>query len=216
MSGSFLNKFNSKMHHLRRRTIRAKALFWTLMFLAFVSCTKHAHRNSSSVSENKPGQSLDSLGTNWVNPILEHRLSPREVPFRSFPFDTGLSDDERIDSLGFTDFIQRMNASFSESGLSVGEANLIYSILQKSDLLKGSATAPNIISPANSSDLMSMDMVRERAAIKRISDDSTIGIFYKIHDCGWNYSHTEIEISLNDSLITHKEKIESWVARTPC
>jgi len=198
------------------RVLTVNRFFLLLALLGFISCAKNTHHGSSQNEQVRHYQLSDSADNEWVNPILVHRLTTREEPFRSFPFDVNQSDSERIDSTGFNGFIQRVNSSFAVSNLSIAEADMIYSIIQKSGLLR---TDPGAINPrlkATSSNLLSLDKLRSRVAFKRVGDDWRFGVFYKMHDCGWNYSHEEIEVNPGDSIINTVEIVETWVARTPC
>jgi len=185
--------------------------FLVFTLLAFVSCSKKLSRVGSD-----PDWQIREAGEEWKNPLLEHNLTSREDPIKSFPFDSELTDLERSDPLGFERFIQRVNSSFSESGLSQNEADLVYLILQKSELLQAPPSSSKVDTRSTSRKAISIDKVKERVAIKRISGASEIDIFYKVHECGWEYSHAKVSLNFSDSLIIQMEKIESWVARTPC
>lgn len=185
--------------------------FLVFTLLAFFSCSKNMRQVGSD-----PNSQIGEAGEIWQNPLLKHNLTSREDPIKSFPFDSELSDLERSDPLGFERFIQGMNSSFSESELSHDEAELIYLILWKSKLMQAPSNAPNMDLRSTSHETMSIDKVKERMAVKRMSGASEIGIFYKVYECGWEYSHAKVSLSFSDSLIIQMEEIESWVARTPC
>jgi len=194
--------------------LRLSRIFIVSVFLVGFACSKNAHHGSSSQAADKlPTRYSDQK---WNNPILEHRLTSREVPIRNYPFAENLSDRERVDPTGFNEFITRMNASFEASNLSSAEADLVYAVIQKSDLLKNQSAATSQGEMADASLKMPMEKVKNRVALKKTGTRETFSIFYKKFDCGWNYSNSRIELNPRDSALIKVEEIETWVARTPC
>jgi hypothetical protein len=187
---------------------------WVLVFLVLCACSKNTQRGASAEEVDEVVRTNPISDQEWINPVLEHRLTPRETPFRSFPFDANQSDVERIDAEGFSDFIGRMNASFAQSDLY--NADLIYAIIQNSDLLQTQPAVLKSEDQAASFDTLSMEKVRNRVAVQKTATDGIFSIFYKKFDCGWNYSYRQIEVNPRDSVLIKVEEIETWVARTPC
>lgn len=185
--------------------------------LGLLSCANNSHQMGAGHEGNGGNHTSGDLSDeNWTNPDLNHSLSQREEPFRRFPFDTNLSDSERIDSAGFHHFIHTTNLRFSESDLSPKEAELIYAIIRKSSILESETIGLGAARTSPSGDLLSMDKIKSRAAVKRENGSRNYAIFYKYFDCGWNFSFRKMVVNPIDTVIIRLEEIETWVARKPC
>jgi len=185
--------------------------------LGLLSCANNSHQVGYGNKGDRGNQHLgDLIDEKWKNPDLNHSLSQREEPFRSFPFDVNLSDAERTDSVGFSQFILHTNLRFSDSHLSPKEAELIYAIIRKSALLESASIDLKAPGASPAAGLLSMDKVKSRAAVKKETGDWNYAIFYTYFDCGWNYSYRQMVVNPTDSVITKLEEMESWVARKPC
>lgn len=155
---------------------------------------------------------LNGESTAWVNPLVKCIAQPHETPMKSYPFDSGLTDEQRKDPTGLIDFCARMKTKFSNSILNTNEANVIYGAVYSTRLIKdGSYGMPAPNAPPRKQ--LTLNDIKKRMAVKKVGA-GIYEIFYYQIGCGVGYINDRVEIKNNK--IINKERVESWVAGSPC
>jgi len=183
-----------------------------LSVLFCLSCARGIYDSESSSSEKAERESEQTVYA--VNPTLNHSLNRDEQFFRSFPFNKGRSDKERIDTAGFFHFIEKTNFLFLKSNLTETEAEKIYSTLSTSQFGKRYYTFLQDESEAGLG--VGLQKFKEMVALRKEKTGGDLHLYHKYYDCGWNYSHRRILMTPADSAFVNIEEIETWVARRPC
>lgn len=148
----------------------------------------------------------------WINPNIECTFSTSETPIKQYPYQHNLSTDEMKDSEGFLDFCTRMENTFSDSGIKIKEANIIYGLIHEADYVKdGSYGMPSPGVPPRPR--LSIWDIKKRVAIRKVNDNQ-YEIFYSEISCGTNYEFIMLEIQNNE--IINQQRIEAWSASYPC
>ena len=147
----------------------------------------------------KKAQKRTSRSDQFENPVFVHSVSSEDQYYRSFPFDKSLSDSERLDSLGFFQFIDTLNAYFTESKIDIGEKDILYFDLLNSEFGERYYSSD----PAK---------IAGDIALKKVKSNY-YQVFHRYYDCGWNYSLQEYAW---DPIQSNIVEVETWVARRPC
>ncbi|HJO14579.1 MAG TPA: hypothetical protein QGG70_00850 [Candidatus Pacearchaeota archaeon] len=148
----------------------------------------------------------------WINPTISCSLNDRETPIKQYPYEGGLTDEERNNPSGLVEFCSRIESRFENSEVPISQANEIYTAIFNEKIIRdGSYGMPSPDTPPRPE--LTLDDIKERVKIKKIDTDK-YEIFYTNSGCGTNYEHESI--NLVNGQISNRDRIEAWSGSYPC
>ena len=135
-------------------------------------------------------------------------VEPKEgypYPFKQYPYE----EDGSRSVAQLASFCQEMEDKFSNSNMSVAEAEALYAALDSTLTIRDESYGM----PSPNAPPHAPVKIRERVAVRKL-DDSTYELFFYDIGCGKNYSYTRAKRDENDKV--QLTPIESWGESYPC